>query len=56
MEPRTLTLRATAIALELERRAPDGDADVTDIQRLLVWYYGSSTRPERRGGERRRHA
>lgn len=48
MQPRTLTLRATAIALDQTRRESQFAADVTDIQRLLAWYFGDSTRPERR--------
>ena len=53
MQPQTLTLRATAIALERERRETESAADVTDIQRLLAWYYGDPTRPERRDPGRR---
>ena len=36
---RTLSLRATAIALDRNRRPEPAEAHVTDIQRLLVWYY-----------------
>jgi hypothetical protein len=53
MQPRTLTLRATAIALEHERRRSESAADVTDIQRLLAWYYAGPARPERRGAARK---
>lgn len=36
---RTLSLRATAIALDRSRRPVADATHVIDIQRLLVWYY-----------------